>query len=331
MYKFIAEGCLAARAITIAAAICFLVMMGGPAAAADYPSRPVTIVVPFPAGSVTDVFTRLLAEGLRSELGRTFVVEPKPGGGMAVAAGYVARSAKDGYTLLLAPAASVTLNELVNPDLPYRGSDLAPIALLAVVPQVLTVRGALPVRSLAELAAYAKARPGTVTLGNGGANTLTQIIAKLLEEDLGVTFNHVPYNGSAGVRAAMLANQIDAGMDVIVALSDFAREGKLYPIALLARQRHPVLPDVKTFVELGYPRMDREGWYGLMAPAGTPREIIDLLNAAVARVLKAPHLIERTTRLGLQERYGSVAEFADVISQDMKSWRAFMAANPIAK
>lgn len=320
----------AARAVIVAAA-CLLTLVAGGVAAADYPTRPVSIVVPFPAGSMTDVFTRLLSEGLQNEFGHNFVVEPKPGGGMAVAAGFVARAPKDGYTLLLAPAASVTLNELVNPNLPYRGADLAPIALLAVVPQVLTVRGSLPVRSLAELSAYAKARPGIVTLGNGGVNTLTEIAAKLLAEDLSASFNHIPYNGSAGVRAAMLANQIDAGMDVIGGLPQYAREGKLVPLALLARQRHPALPEVKTLLELGHPRLDREGWYGLMAPVGTPREIIDLLNAAVARVLKNPNLVERITTLGLQERYGSAEELADVISRDMKAWRAFLAANPVTK
>jgi tripartite-type tricarboxylate transporter receptor subunit TctC len=313
------------------AAVTWCALFAASAAAADYPTRPVSIVQPFPAGSMTDVFTRLLAEGLRNELGRNFVVEPKPGGGMAVAAGFVARAPKDGYTLLLAPAASVTLNELVNPNLPYRGTDLAPIALLAVVPQVLTVRGALPVRSLSELSAYAKARPGSVTLGNGGVNTLTEIAAKLLAEDLGVSFNHIPYSGSAGARAAMLANQIDAGMDVIGGLPEYAREGKLVPLAILARKRHPVFPEVKTLLELGHPRLDREGWYGLMAPAGTPREVIELLNAAAARVMKNPALVERITTLGLQERYGPADEFADVISRDMKAWRSFLAANPIAK
>jgi tripartite-type tricarboxylate transporter receptor subunit TctC len=316
----------------LAAAACALALVAGGAGAADYPTRPVIIVQPFPAGSVTDVFTRLLADGLRREFGgRAFVVEPKPGGGMAVAAGFAARAPKDGYTLLLAPAASVTLNELVNPNLPYRSADLAPIALLAVVPQVLTVRGALPIRSLEELSAYAKARPGTTTLGNGGVNTLTEIAAKLFAEDVGASFNHIPYNGSSAVRAAMLANQIDAGMDVIGGLPEFARDGKLIPIALLARKRHPALPEVKTFLELGFQRMDKEGWYGLMAPVGTPREVIDLLNAACARVLKSASVVERITSLGLQERYGPTEEFADVIAKDMKAWQSFLAANPIAK
>jgi tripartite-type tricarboxylate transporter receptor subunit TctC len=309
-----------------------LALVAGSGGASDYPARPVSLVQPFPAGSVTDVFTRLLADGLRREFGgRAFVVEPKPGGGMAVGAGFVARAPKDGYTLFIAPAASVTLNELVNPGLPYRGAELAPIALLAVVPQVLTVRGALPVRSLQELSAYAKARPGAVTLGNGGVNTLTEIAAKLLGEDLGVSFNHIPYNGSSGVRAAMLANQIDAGMDVIGGLPEIARDGKLVPIAILARKRHPVLPEVKTLLELGHPRMDKEGWFGLMAPAGTPREVIDALNAACARVLKQPAVVERINALGLQERYGPTEEFADVIGRDMKAWQAFLAANPVAK
>ncbi len=320
-----------ARTVAGGALLMVQAMLGGQAAAADYPTRTVSIVVPFVAGSATDVFARILADGLRNELNASFIVEAKPGGGMAIGAGYVARAENDGHTLLLAPAASVTLNEIINPALPYRGADFAPIALLAVVPQVLTVRGVLPVRTVQELGAYAKARPGEVTLGNGGVNTLTQIMAKILEHDLGVTFNHIPFNGSTAARAAMLANQIDAAMDVISGLPDFEREGKLYPLGVLAHRRHPALPNTKTFVELGFKRMDREGWFGLMAPKGTSPAIVAQLDKAVRRVLTDPTVVQRITAMGLQDRYSSTAEFVNVLNQDSKAWQAYVAENPIAK
>jgi len=308
-----------------------LVSATGQAGAAEYPSRPVTIVVPFVAGSATDVFTRILADGLRKELNAPFIVEAKPGGGMAIGAAYVARAEKDGYTLFLAPAASVTLNEVINPALPYRGSDFTPIGLLAVVPQVLTVRGDLPIHTVKELGDYAKARPGEVTLGNGGANTLTQIMAKILEQDLGVTFNHIPFNGSTAARASMLAHQIDSAMDIIAGLPGLESDGKLRTLAVLASRRHPTLAKVPTFTELGFARMDREGWFGLMAPKGTPDDVIAKLNAAAKTVLSDPQVIQRVTAMGLQDRYSSAAEFAAVLDKDQKAWRAFVAANPVTK
>jgi tripartite-type tricarboxylate transporter receptor subunit TctC len=319
------------RHIVRGAVLILLALAGGHATAADYPNRPVTIVLPFVAGSTTDVFTRMLAEGLRNRFNVPFIVLAKPGGGMAIGASYVARAENDGYTLFLAPAASVTLNEVVNPALQYRGADFEPIALLAVVPQVLTVRGALPVRTVKELAAHAKARPGEVTVGNGGANTLTQIMAKILEQDLGVKFNHIPFNGSTAARAAMLGNQIDAAMDLITGLPDLEREGKVYPLAVLAHRRHPALPNANTFIELGFKRMDKEGWFGLMAPKGTPPEIVAKLNEAAKNILSDPQFVQRMTAIGLQDRYSSVAEFKQVLDQDLKTWRAFIAENPVAK
>ena len=308
-----------------------LAIVGGRAIAADYPSRPVSLIVPFAAGSATDVFARILAEGLSKELDAPFLVEAKPGGGMAIGAGYVARSESNGYTLLLAPAASVTLNEVINPALPYRSADFAPIGLLAVVPQVLTVRGDLPIHSVKELGDYAKARPGEVTLGNGGANTLTQIMAKILAQDLGVTFNHIPYNGSTAARASMLASQIDATMDIIAGLPALESAGKLRALAVLASRRHPAMPNVKTFTELGFRRMNREGWFGLMAPKGTPPDVLARLNAATQRVLGDPQVVQRVIAMGLLTRYSSTAEFAHVLDEDLKAWRAFIALNPVTK
>jgi tripartite-type tricarboxylate transporter receptor subunit TctC len=299
--------------------------------AAEYPSRPVTIVQPFVAGSATDVFTRILAEGLSKELKGSLIVLAKPGGGMAIGANYVANSRNDGYTLFVAPAASVTLNEVINPNLPYRSADFAPVGLLAEVPQVLTVRGDLPIRSVRDLGDYAKARPGQVTLGNGGANTLTEIMAKVLEQDLGVKFNHIPFNGSTAARSAMLGGQIDATMDIIAGLPALQSAGKLRALALLAGREHPALPGVKTFTALGFQRMDREGWFGLLAPKDTAVDIIARLNAATQRVLNDPDVVRRVIAMGLQVRYSSPAELAEVIDKDVKVWRQFTAANPVAK
>jgi tripartite-type tricarboxylate transporter receptor subunit TctC len=330
MNKVVSASCFA-RSLTNLALMIVLVMIGGRAIAADYPNRPVSIIVPFVAGSATDVFTRILADGLRKELNAPFVVETKPGGGMVIGAGFVARSENDGYTLLLAPAASVTLNEVINPALPYRGADFAPIGLLAVVPQVLTVRGDLPIHGVKELGDYAMARPGEVTLGNGGANTLTQIMAKILEQDLGVKFNHIPFNGSTAARSSMLANQIDAAMDIIAGLPALESAGKLRALAVLASRRHPAMPDVKTFTELGFQRMDREGWIGLRAPKGTPGDVVVRLNAATQRVLGDPQVVQRVIAMGLQARYSSAAEFAEVLEKDLNAWKTFIASNPVAK
>ncbi len=320
-----------ARSLGKLATMIVAALLGGRAIAADYPNRPVSLIVPFVAGSATDVFARILADGLSKELNTPFVVEAKPGGGMAIGAGYVARAENNGYTLLLAPAASVTLNEVINPALPYRSSDFAPIGLLAVVPQVLTVRGDLPIHTVKELGNYAKTRPGEVTLGNGGANTLTQIMAKILEQDLGATFNHIPYNGSTAARASMLANQIDAAMDIIAGLPALETAGKLRALAVLASRRHPAMPEVKTFTELGFQRMNREGWFGLMAPKGTPPDVVAQLNAATQRVLGDPQVVQRVVAMGLLTRTSSAAELADVLDEDLKAWKAFVALNPIAK
>lgn len=282
-----------------------------------YPNRPIKIIVPYTAGGGNDYLGRLLAERMQPALGQPVVVENKPGASTVIGAEFVARQPPNGYTIL------VITNTIVNnvsffPKLPYDPvRDFEPISLVATTPFVLAVNSNTPVKSIREFIALARARPGTFTYGTAGNGSPQHLAAELLKSVAGIDMLHVPYKGSEGILAALLAGDITTTIGAINSLLPHARTGKLRLVAVVGGSRTTLLPDVPAIAET-LPGYEFEVWYGLFAPAGTPRPIIDRLNAEINRVVRDPQVIkEKLNPLGFAAVGTTPERFMEIIKADI--------------
>lgn len=291
---------------------------GGP-----YPNRPIRLVVPLPPGGSPDYLSRLLAERLPPVLGQPIVVENKPGAGGNIGREVVARAAPDGYTLVMSESAHV-FSASLGAKLPYDPiRDFEPIALTGVIPFVLTVNASFPAQTLNEFIAAAKARPGTLTYGTAGIGSPHQFAAELLATMSGVQFVHVPYKGSAGIIPALLANEISFTIGAVNSLLPHFRSGKLRALAVASSNRSAVIPDVPTIAEAGpMPGYAVDIWLGVLAPAGTPRPIVERLNVEINRVIGDPQIVrERMLPVGLEPvTPGSPERFLEVMKSDLEKY-----------
>ena len=255
------------------------------AAQADgYPDKPIRLLVPYPPGGSTDVLGRALAELMRKDLGQTVLVENKPGANTGIAAQTLASAPPDGYTLLLATAATVVLNPLLYPKLPYEPArDFAPVAPVASTPLVLVVRPDAPARTFAAMIAAAKAQPGSLNYASTGNGSTLHLAGELLQMETGTQMVHVPYKGSAPALTGLLGGETHFFIDSVGSSIPLINGGKLRALAVTSSQRLPVLANVPTVAESGIPRFDVTTWFGVMAPANTPAAILDKLNATIAR------------------------------------------------
>jgi len=287
-------------------------------AAQSYPTKPVRIVVPFGVGGSTDVLARLVAPRLSAALKQNFVVDSMPGADGIVGTSAVARAAPDGYTLLMTAASPLTLAPILQ-KVPYDPvKDFAPISMMVSLNGVLAVNAALPVRTMQEFAAEARSRPGRFSLGAG--TSLLRLIGAQLNQALGADITVVPYKGTGPQLNAVLAGEIDAVVDPFVGIPHI-KAGKLRPLAVLQTSRSPLLPDVPTLEEIGIKGITLGSWTALMAPAGTPPEIVSRLSAEVARIMSLPEVRERLVTL-YQEPVGSTpAELAATVEADLAKWR----------
>jgi len=287
------------------------------AAAQDYPTKPVTLVVPFPPGGTTDLVARALGESLAKGLGQPVLVESKPGGGTTIGADYVAKSKNDGYTLLVG-AVHHTIAPSVYKKLPYDfQKDLTPITTVAMVPNVLAVNAAAtPARTVAELVALAKASPGRLSYGSNGNGTAQHLIGTLFQLETGTELLHVPYKGSAPLTTDLLAGQVTMSFDSIPPQIQHIRAGKLRALAVATPTRSSLLPDVPTLQEAGLKGFDIETWYGILAPAGTPPAIIARLNAEMLKVIRSPEFVQRMKEAGCEPLGSTPAEMAVRISSE---------------
>ncbi|WP_332824122.1 Bug family tripartite tricarboxylate transporter substrate binding protein [Ramlibacter sp.] len=288
------------------------------AAAQPYPVKPVRIVVPFGAGGSTDVLARLVAPRLSEALKQNFIVESMPGADGIVGTGAVARAAPDGYTLLMTAASPLTLAPLLQ-KVPYDPvKDFAPISLMVNLNGVLAVNAALPVRTVQDFAAEARTRPGRFSFGAG--TSLLRLIGEQLKQALQADITIVPYKGTGPQLNAVLAGEVDAVVDPFVGISHI-KAGKLRPLAVLQGNRSPLMPDVPTLEELGIKGITLGSWTALLAPAGTPPEIVARLSAEVARIMALPEVRERLVTL-YQEPAGSTpAELSATVQTDLAKWR----------
>ena len=280
--------------------------IGGPTNAQSYPTRPIKLLVPFTAGGGTDLLARILAQKMSENLGQQIVVENKPGGNTLIATEAVARAAPDGYTLIMQ-----TNNLAANPTL-YRGKmsfdtlkDLAPVSLVAGNPHVLVVNPALPARDLKEFIALAKAKPGSISFASAGSGTVNHLSGELLKMQAGIDIVHVPYKGSGSVMPDLLGGQVNSLFAAMPTVTGFIKEKRLRALAVTTSKRFPGLPDVPTIAELGFPSYDFSSWFGILAPAGTPKPIVDRLQAEIVKTLKDPAVLEK---LGNFEIFGSTSE-----------------------
>lgn len=283
------------------------------AAAQPYPAKPVRIVVPFGAGGSTDVLARLVAPRLSESLKQNFIVESMPGADDIVGTSAVARAAPDGYTLLKTAASPLTLAPILQ-KVPYD----PPISLMVNLNGVLAVNAALPVRTMQEFAAEARSRPGRFSFGAG--TSLLRLIGEQLKQALQADLTVVPYKGTGPQLNAVLAGEVDAVVDPFVGISHI-KAGKLRPLAVLQGSRSPLLPDVPTLEEIGLKGITLGSWTALLAPAGTPPDIVSRLSSEVARIMALPEVRERLVTL-YQEPAGSTpAELASTVQADLAKWR----------
>ncbi|MGQ2999101.1 tripartite tricarboxylate transporter substrate binding protein [Variovorax sp.] len=292
-----------------------------PAAAQAYPSKPISVVIQYPVGGPSDALARLLAPRLQAALGQPLVIEARVGAGGNIGTDFVAKAKPDGYTLLLSSSGPLAISPWLYPKLPYRPlKDLVPVVQLAAVPLVLEVNDANPARSAAEFLRLLKANPGKYSFGSSGNGTPQHLSAVLLGSMTGVALTHVPYKGQAPMATDLMGGQIDFAIDSMVSAMPNLATGRLRALAVTGRQRSPLLPGVPTMEEAGVPGYEALAWYGLMAPAGTPRAIVERLNEATRQALDTPAVREQIARLGSAPVHGTPERFGAFIQAEHDKW-----------
>jgi len=289
-----------------------------PSFALDYPTRPVRIIVGFPAGNASDIIARLIAQSLSQRLGQQFIVENRPGAAGNTGTEAVVRAAPDGYTLLMEVVTSNTINATLYPNLNFNFvRDIAPVASIGSGPYVMVVNPAVPAGSLAEFIAYAKANPGKINMASAGIGTGTHVVGEMFKMRAGVDLLHVPYRGS--FIADLLGGQMQVVFGPTLQLIEYVRTGKLRALAVTSATRQLVLPDIPTVGEF-LPGFEASIWYGFGAPRNTPAEIIDRLNHEINASLADPRMKAQLADLGDAVLSGSPADFGKLIAQDIEKW-----------
>jgi tripartite-type tricarboxylate transporter receptor subunit TctC len=310
--------------ILVAAALCigWLAQGASGAQAQDYPNRPIKLVVPFPAGGPTDGMARIISDRLGAVLGQSIVVENRGGGaGGSIGAKFVAAADPDGYTILLTPGGSLTTGPAVHKNIGYDPAKVfTPVALVIETPLIVSVHSDLPVKSMAELVAYAKANPGKVSWGSQGFGVAPHLLLELFKLESGANIVHVPYRGTAPMLAAIVAGEVQVVADPMTTSLPHIQSGRLRAIAIAGSERTPRLPDVPTTKEAGYPKLNSPFWLGVVAPAGTPPAIIDKLNNAFRESMAPPETRARLANLGAEIKIGTPAEFGKMLERELALW-----------
>jgi tripartite-type tricarboxylate transporter receptor subunit TctC len=297
-----------------------------PADVQNYPDRPVRIIVPWPPGGGTDIFARAISEKLQQSLGQPFPVENRPGVAGNLGAAMAARSAPDGYTIMIA-----TITLATSPAL-YKSLDYNPlkafagITLIAGVPHMLVVNPALPVKNVKELIALAKQKPGKLTYASAGVGSPFQIAAELFKQSAGVDILHVPYKGGGPAVADVIGDHVDMTFANLLAVLPQARAGQVRALAVTSAKRSSAAPDIPTIAEAGLPGYEFSSWFGALAPAGTPPAIIQKLNVAIVKALKSPELATQLSAQGADLIASSPKEFDAFLKSETQKWRKVIKA-----
>ena len=293
-----------------------LASVAGAAHAQAWPSKPVSLVVPFPAGGTTDVLARALAERLSPAIGQPVIVENKPGAGATIGADYVAKAKADGHTLLIG-AVHHTIASSVYKKLPYDfQKSFEPVTVIAMVPNVLVVNARTPAKNVNELVALIKAKPAEASYGSNGNGTAQHLIGTQFQQQTGTRLQHIPYKGSGPLATDLLGGQILMSFDTITPVLPHIKAGKLRPLAVTTAKRSPALPDVPTLQEAGLKDFDIGTWFGVLAPVGTPKPVLDRLSAEATKIIQSPDFRKRMDDIGAQPVGNSPAEMAAQIRSE---------------
>jgi tripartite-type tricarboxylate transporter receptor subunit TctC len=290
------------------------------AQAQAYPAKPVHLIVPFAPGGPADVLGRVLGQELADTMGQPFVVDNKVGAAGNIGVDLIAKAPADGYTLGVVPAGNIAVNPSLFPSLPYKAADLQPVAMLGTVENVLVVNAEVPAKSLKDLLALAKQKPGTLSFASPGAGSQAHLAGELMALDAGVQLIHVPYKGIGPALNDVIGGQVTMMFGAMSAVLPHIKTGKLRALGVASLKRSASLPELPTIAEQGLPKFEAVSWYALMAPAGTPAAIVDKLNAESARMLAKPAMKEKFSALGLEPGGGKPQELAATIQAETARW-----------
>ena len=309
------------RKLALVLAVAFAAAVN-PTHAEDYPTRPIRIVVPFAAGGAADAVSRIVGKRVGDALGQTFVVEDRGGGGGIIGTEIVKSADPDGYTLLLAQSGPISINPGIYPKLSYDPEkDLVPICMMTSYPYILVVNPSLGVKTVAELIALAKSKPGALNYGTAGVGASNHLATELFASKTGIKLTHIPYRGTSLAVADLIAGQVQLVFADPVSALGQVKAGTLVALGVTSKERSPVAPDLPTVAESGYPGFDAIAWHGIMAPAGTPPAIVKRLNTEIVKALKEPEVAKLIEAQAIQVVGSTPEAFAAFIKQDIVLWR----------
>ena len=298
------------------ASVLALSILGGTAMAQAWPAKTISLVVPFPSGGTTDVLARAVGVELSKSLGQPVIVESKPGAGATLGADFVSKAKPDGYTLLMG-AVHHTIATSVYKKLPYSfQKDFAPVTTVALVPNILVINPATPAKNVAELVAFAKANPGKLTFGSNGNGTAQHLIGAQFEVMGGVEILHVPYKGSGPLTTDLLGGQISMSFDTITPVLQHIKAGKLRPLAVTTAKRSSTLPEVPTLDESGMKGFNLGTWFGILAPAATPKDVVVRLNTEIVKIINSPDFKKKMAEIGAEPIGNTPEQMAAQIKED---------------
>jgi len=288
---------------------------------ASYPDKPIKIIIGFPAGGPLDAHIRLLSDKLQSILGQPVIIDYKAGAGGAVGAQYVMQSPADGYTLLLANTGTMVINPAIYTKSPYDTlKDFQPIARTAQQPLALIVNKDVPANSLKEFIAYAKANPGKLNYGSAGNGGISHLVPEMLKSETGIFMVHIPFKGSAPAFTDLIAGHVQFMAESVPQAANYAKQGKVKALAVTSAKRNPALPNTPTVIETGVANLDVVGFYGILAPRGTPSEVVSKLSQAFKETLESPDIQRRMIEQGADPAYLNADQFTKYLAQEMPRW-----------
>jgi tripartite-type tricarboxylate transporter receptor subunit TctC len=295
--------------------------LSAPVAAQSYPTKPIRIIVAYTPAGATDILARAVGQKMSETWGQPVIVDNRPGANGNIGTEVAARATPDGHTLVMGTAGTHGINPSLYRKLGWDAvKDFAPVSLVAMVPNILVVNNSLPVKNVKELIAYAKASPGKLNYGSPGNGSTAHLSMELFKTMTGTSLAHIPYKGSAGVLADVMGGQIALTMDNLPPYLPQVKAGKIRALAVSTAKRSPAVPDIPTVAEAGVPGYDSGAWFGLLAPAGTPKDIVNRLAAETQRILKLPDVHERIATLGAEPVGSTPEQFAAHIKSEIAKW-----------
>ena len=295
-----------------------------------YPSKPIRLIVPFTPGGSTDILARSIGQELTKAWGQSVIIDNVPGAGGSIGADKVAKAPADGYTLLMGHIGTLAVNPSLYPKLPYNPvKDFAPVAWVARVPNILVVNSAVPVKSVQDLVAYAKSKPGQLSYGSGGNGSAANLATEYFKMQTGTAIVHIPYRGTAPAVTDLIGGQIQLVFTGAPAVLGHIKSGQLHALAVSSPKRLDAMPDLPTVAESGYKNFEADQWYGVVAPAGTPKDIVQKLNAQINVALNSPELKKRLSAEGAIATPESPEAFGKLIAHEIARWQPVISSGRV--